>query len=365
MKTSDSVKNEEIQALEAVTILLSRIPDLEIDAAEEEGLFGPDRGIDAKVDLRHGDKGYTLIIEYKRSGQPRHTRSAIYQLRNYLAHYDGPAFNRNLIPMLVAPYLSPEARAMCDEHRVAYLDLFGNARLAFNGVYIDRAVADKPKSEVRALRSIFTPKAAAILRVMFREPHEAWRVTELAEQADVSLGHVSNVRKALLEREWIEESGDGVTLVKPRALLESWRENYRRPLGKRINCYTHLHGQQLNERLKNVLNPHSNRPQAIYALHSAAEWLAPYSRKSNHSFYADIHGADALHVALDLSPAARGSNVFIQIPRDDGVFKDAIEPAPGIFCTSAIQTYLDLWIGNDRDKEAAEFLREERLSWLQ
>ena len=78
--------------------------------------------------------------------------------------------SQRLIPMLVSPYLSPESRAICADHNVAYLDLCGNAHLAFDGVYIDRAVADKPKAESRALRSIFNPKAAAILRVMLRDP---------------------------------------------------------------------------------------------------------------------------------------------------------------------------------------------------
>ena len=64
--------------------------------------------------------------------------------------------------MIVSPYLSPESRAICTDHDVAYLDLAGNARLAFDTVYIERTVADKPRSETRALRSIFTPKAEAI-----------------------------------------------------------------------------------------------------------------------------------------------------------------------------------------------------------
>ena len=77
--------------------------------------------------------------------------------------------------MLVSPYLSPKSRAICADHDVAYLDLAGNARLAFDTVYIERAVADKPRSETRALRSIFTPKAAAILRVLLRDPGLARR----------------------------------------------------------------------------------------------------------------------------------------------------------------------------------------------
>ena len=137
-----------------------------------------------------------------------------------------------MIPMLVSPYLSPESRAICTAHDVAYLDLVGNVRLAFDAVYIERAVADKPRSETRALRSIFTPKAAAILRVLMRDPDRAWRVAELAANANASYGHVSNVRRALLEREWLEVREAGAVIVQPEALMQTWRENYRRPLGQ-------------------------------------------------------------------------------------------------------------------------------------
>ena len=54
------------------------------------------------------------------------------------------------------------APAICTDHDVAYLDFAGNARLAFDAVYIEGVIADKPRSETRALRSIFTPKAVAI-----------------------------------------------------------------------------------------------------------------------------------------------------------------------------------------------------------
>ena len=106
-------------------------------------------------------------------------------------------------------------------HNVAYLDLYGNAHLAFGPVYIERSVPDKPKSETRAQRSLFTPRAGAILRVLLGDPARAWRVTDLAEAANASLGHVSNVRKALLDREWVEIRDDGLVLVQPDALLKS------------------------------------------------------------------------------------------------------------------------------------------------
>ena len=64
--------------------------------------------------------------------------------------------------MLVSPYLSPKSRAICSDHDTAYLDLVGNARLAFGSVYIERAVAEKPISETRALRSFFGTSENAV-----------------------------------------------------------------------------------------------------------------------------------------------------------------------------------------------------------
>ncbi|MDE2707114.1 MAG: hypothetical protein OXI35_18770 [Gemmatimonadota bacterium] len=354
-------------AVDAVCDLLGPVPDVEIGSVDYEEHIGRDYQIDLRIALTRSGVNYALIIEVKPNGAPRFVRSAIYHLRDYVAHVNPSNqadANRRLIPMLVSPYLSPESRAICTDHNVAYLDLFGNAHLAFDGVYIDRAVADKPKSESRALRSIFNPKAAAILRVMLREPDRAWRVTDLAEKANASLGHVSNVRKALLEREWIEKRVDGVVFVQPDALLKTWRENYRRPSGHHILGYTHLHGKQFDELLSRGLNPYPQRPRAIYSLHSAAQWFAPFGRDGTHTFYADESGAQFLQEALGLKPVSKGANVVLCIPNDESLFDDAIEPAPSIFCTSPIITYLDLWNGNDRDREAAEYVAREFFPWL-
>ncbi len=363
MKSTEIVKDLEVEAVNAIRDLLGHVPNLEIGSVE--------RGyqIDLRIALSRGSANYALIIETKMNGAPSVVRHAIYHLKNYVAHMgqsNYPYASQPLIPMLVSPYLSPESRATCINQNVAYLDFFGNAHLAFDGVYIDRAVADKPKTENRALRSIFNPKAAAILRAMLSELGRAWRVTDLAEKANASLGHVSNVRKALLEREWIEKQTDGVVLIQPDALLKTWRENYRRPSGHRITGYTHLHGKQLNNRLSTrAFNLYPQRPHVIYSLHSAAQWFAPFGRDGIHTFYADESGAQFLQKTLKLTPVTKGANVVLHIPNDESLFDDAIEPAPGIFCTSPIITYLDLWNGNDRDREAAEYVAKECFPWLQ
>ena len=164
----------------------------------------------------------------------------------------------------------------------------------------------------------------------------AWRVTELAEAANVSLGHVSNVRTALLAREWIEKRKNGIVLVQPDALLRTWREEYRKPGGRHISGYTIFHGEQLAKQLSGKLNAEPQHPRAVYSLNSAAQWFAPFARGGAHSFYADEPGAQVVKKALDLTHVEKGANVIVRIPNDETLFDDAVQPAPSIHCTNPI-----------------------------
>ena len=71
-----------------------------------------------------------------------------------------------------------------------------------------------------------------------------------------------------------------------------------------------------------------------------------------------------LKETLKLTRAAKGANVIVRIPNDESLFEDAVQAAPGIFCTSPVVTYLDLWNGNDRDREAADHLAAKCFPWL-
>ena len=351
MKPHEIEKRVESTAVNAVRALLEHVPNIQIIGVCHEEQLASGYRLDTRIDFDHNESRYALLMEMKPNGAPRFARSAVYQLESCIAHLHRSEHQddtRQLIPMLVSPYLSPESRSICLDHNVAYLDLYGNAHLAFGPVYIERSVPDRPKSEARAQRSLFTPKAGAILRVLLRDPARAWRVTDLAEAANASLGHVSNIRKALLDQEWIAIRDDGLVLVQPDALLKSWRKNYRQPTDPHITGYTILHGDQLRNRLSGSLSPGPQPPRAICASNSAAQWIAPYVRGGTHSFYADEPGARILQETLQLTHAAQGANVILRIPKDETLFEDAVQPVPGIYCANPIVTYLDLWTGNDR-----------------
>jgi len=360
LKMADSANEIELQrrAAEALHALLEQVPAIGAMGVEIEAR-GKDQCADIVARVTAGGRRHVLVGEVEASGQPRHVRMAVLRLRDDIARHDAGA-----IPIFVAPYLSPGAQALCREQGVGFLDLEGNARLVFDGVFIERLVPGKPAADRRELRSIFKPKSAQVLRVLLRDPRRSWRVAELGAAADVSLGHISNIRLALLDREWAAIGPEGLCLTEPDRLLDAWRDAYERPAGKRFGFYTTLHGSAFEEAARAALAVANKDGTAMFAFFSAAHWLAPFARSGSQYFYADESGADVLRHMLKLSSVAKGENLVLTRLKDRGLFHDAVEPAPGILCTSPVQTYLDLAAAGERGGEAADHLRRERLTWL-
>lgn len=357
LKDPHSMKEVVTHAAEALRRLLDNVPILQVEGMETEVVSG-DWAPDMIARLRVGRRQHLLVCACKSNGQPRYARSALLELLNYVAQRAPLA-----TPLFIAPSISPAVRQMCVEKGAGYLDLQGNARIAFGSVFVERMVADKPAAEQRELKSLFRPKSAQVLRAMLREPTRAWRVTELSEISRVSLGHVSNVRAGLVNREWARTTGDGLVLSEPDALLDAWRDSYTAPPGEHLRFYTPLHGSALENAARGVLRVEGGPGRAAFASFSAAQWLAPYGRTGSHYFFADAEGLRKLQAALKLAPASKGENVIVTVPQDLELLADTVEPAPGAVCTSPVQTYLDLSIAGERGAEAAAYLRQQKLAW--
>lgn len=353
MKINYPVKIEQ-QAADALRLLLEQVPAIDHLKVQHRGA-GYEADLIARLDVAGNQ--HTLACEVQSNGQPRHVRPALLQLRDHVER-----LANGVVPVLIAPYLSAQAQALCREYGVGFIDLAGNARLAFGGIFIERQVASKPAVQRRELRSVFRPKSAQVLRLMLREPSRPWRVAELAEAAGVSLGHVSNVRSGLLDREWAQVSRDGLLLSDPDALLDAWREAYEPPAGRRHGFYTTLHGAAFETAVRELGAVPGAGSMAL-ASFSAGQWLAPYGRTGTQYFYADDAGLDRLQSILKLSATSKGENVAVTVLEDSGLFRDTVEPVPGVVCTSPVQTYLDLAIAGERGREAADHLRRERLQW--
>ncbi len=342
--------------------ILARAAFVSIGVAEVPpriGLLGP-RNPDFMLPVQAGNDQWRLACKIESRVQPRQARMVALQMKEYLAGLADP----EVYPVLLAPYLSPESAEICRQAGVGHADFAGNCHLTFGTVFIERSGAGNPKTEKRGLRSIFAPKAARIMRCLLREPGRIWRVKELEAAAGVSLGQVSNVRKALLDREWAEARADGLILRRADAVLDAWRNAHEKRGIERKRFYTMLRGDALEKQIKAALNAAGQGEHALLASFSAAQWQAPFARYPTQLFYADEVGEPILQQWLQLEPVTKGETVIVERPADEGVLADRDEAAPGIWCTGLAQTYLDLHAAGERGAEAAEHLRQTRIAPL-
>ncbi|MGV3724702.1 MAG: hypothetical protein ACO1SX_27710 [Actinomycetota bacterium] len=310
------------------------------------------------MDVLISGEEWELVVECKSIAQPATVRTSILLFQSHLG---APSSAKRRYGVLMAPFISRESARLCEEAGVGYVDLAGNARLAFGPIYIETRSAENPFREQRENRPLFTPKAGRVLRTLLAPPLRAWKVTELQHAASVSLGHVSTVRRNLLDRGWAQPGDSGLRVTEPQQLLRAWRTSYK-PNHLRVRTgHTLLHGSRLDAAVKAALKEAENGAHAVCASYSAGRWLAPYARHATQFFYADRVGWEALERRLELEPAGLGENVVIWEPWEDDVFSGRIEAAPGVWCTGLVQTWLDLAAAGERGEEAAEHLLREVL----
>lgn len=364
------------RAAREIKALLDRVPIA--SGASVEHMPSHDVGPDLIVRTEIAGVPHTVLAEVKASAQPRQVRQVVQQLLGARANQ---RFGTDVSSIVVAPYVSPQSAEILREAGIGWLDFDGNCRLVLGTAFVDVRAPRRSKSTTpRPLASLFAPKSARVLRLMLQAPRQPWRVEDLARapQTQISLGHASNVRRALLDMEWATVDAAGMRLSRPRELLEAWGQAWklRRPV--REGFHTLLHGKSLDEALRSALRELRGAPEGearpirpgagfLLSSFSAAEHVAPFVRVPSLYLYATHRAFTVLRAALGLEPTRKGPNVLLEFPRDDGVFLDGVGPggndAP--FRTSDAQTYLDLLREGERGEEAAQHLLDNVLvpSW--
>jgi hypothetical protein len=344
----------EREAYQRLVETLREVPFLREASTQRKRTKGDFR-IDFVVSLRGAGIDRRLVCEVKSSGQPRVAREACLSLADY-ASSEG----RNY-PIFIAPYISPAAASICEDYGVGYLDLAGNCRLAFDKVYIRREGFPNPVVQKRDLRSLYSPKAESVLRVLLAAGKRTWRTQELSDEACVSLGQVANVKKLLADREWIDTQPDGFSLrsldkaVLP--LLQEWTENYRSARNSATDFYSLKPIPQIEADLSQAAKK-LKMPVAFTGFSGAARLapLAPTVRYQRVSAYA-VGDIAVLADRIGMKQVRSGANVTILNPYDEGVLYGTrdIEGAPIV---SPIQLYLDLSQMKGRGEEAASAILE-------
>ncbi len=345
----------ERRAEESLRRCLERVPFASIESVQLKPMLGDVRP-DLVVTLQVPWGRQELVVDVKNNGQPRVARAAASQLYRYRDAFPGS------YGVFAAPYISSKAAEICREAGIGYADFSGNCLLSFGTVYVEREGRPNLFREKRELRSLFAPKATRILRVLLDAPGTPWKVKDLATEARVSLGQVSNVLKLLRDREWVVAKREGTILSEPEQLLSEWTKNYTFRRNTQRTFYSLDTVADVELRIASTCRDQNWR-YALAGFSAGARWAPAVRYRQVMAFVEEP--MDDLVTALDLKRVESGANVVLMEPYDEGVFygSTAVE---GACVTSAIQTYLDLVNFRGRGEEAATAVLQRilRPRWL-
>ncbi|MBK8231534.1 MAG: MarR family transcriptional regulator [Candidatus Eisenbacteria bacterium] len=339
----------------AVRKAAARLAEL-LGASKSEVRLRPDRrvpGADAVIEVA----GATFVVEFKASAGAALISIAIEQVKRYAS-----ALGRRAVPLVVVPFMGPTGRRRCEEAQVAWCDLSGNARIVAPGIRV--LIEGQPnqfKSRGRP-SSAFAPKSARIARWLLMHPGQPASQREIAQATGMDEGFTSRIVSRLEEAELLAREPDGgIRLRDPDLLLDAWREDY--DFSKHHIFRGHMaarSGEEALHLLSDGLRVHGTEHAATGL---AAAWLLTklVSFRLVTIYVAELPAPKVLE-RLGLREEARGANVWLAVPKDEGVFQGSRE-IEQVGCVHPVQAYLDLKDQPERAKEAAERLRAEFLKW--
>jgi len=265
------------------------------------------------------------------------------------------------MPVLVAPYFSEEARALCRQAGIGYFDLAGNGGLDSPQVFFEVSGKANTQARDRYVRTPFEGKAERIVRTLLLEPDEHWNMRGLAKSSGVSLGLTSMVTSALADMGVVAKSHAGLDLFTPAALLDAWSQSYDLQRSPFAIYRSSAEVAEIEERLVNQWEALSGR-WALTLWSGAHHVLALEATSPRLALYWSGR-PEQLAQALDLGKRGGKTPVFVFQPYDESLLWGASETGEHLPVVHPLQLYLDLCSGDAEEMELAEGVRSRLLPW--
>jgi hypothetical protein len=268
------------------------------------------------------------------------------------------------LAMVVAPYLSSEARRRLVEGGLGYVDSTGNIRVSLPepAMFLDAYGADRePDPERRPYRSLTGAKAGRIVRALCSRK-DSWGVREIAAATNTTPGYVSRLLANLDREALVNRSRSGsVESVDWRRLIMYWADSA--PLKTRGVIQYRVAPRGLGSVV--FLLPKLSQCYAVTGSF-AANRFAPVAPARYLMVY--VESIDGACGELGLRTADIGCNVLLVEPKDANIFSESKSARNGLRCAPILQVVADLLISIGRGPAEAEALMEwmaaNEESWL-
>ena len=263
---------------------------------------------------------------------------------------------RGIEPLVVVPYLNPEALNELVAQKTSGIDLCGNGVLYARNWFAYRTGAKNKFPSSAPVKSPYRGEQSMVTRALLsrREFKTQQEIVDNLKVFNVAASTVSKVL-AVLEEELMAEKKPAIRALRPGALLDALRENYRAP---KITSTRRMRRVTQDDVYKRLAD-NAQRAGVLYAVSSPERYaVLPGSRDVMRVFTND---AKSLLAGIDLEENDRFPELEIQEIESKLPFFGR-ESENGRWWTSPLQEYLELSSGGKREQEAAVSIRARILS---
>jgi hypothetical protein len=314
-------------------------------------------GATERYDFAISVAGHRFLAEYKSNASTGLVAAAINGLKQVAETNAG-------LPLIVVPFMGQVGRQLCEQSRMSWLDLCGNAKIVAPGLRIWIEGRPNRYSERGRPPNVFASKSSRIARQLLLHPQRFQTQADLARQTGLGDGYVSKIVRRLGQEHYIDANDAGAVRPRdPNVLLDAWHDAY--DFNRHRIIKGHVPARSGDELLQRVIKEiiHEQPECAVTGL--SAAWLyTGFAAFRLATVYLPSMPSRILLKAIEFSDEPTGANLWLVLPDDEDVFHGS-QLQEGISCVSAVQTYLDLKGHPERAKDAGAELRRKFLHWGQ
>ena len=318
------------------------VSDIEVIRTNKQKEFGD---FCAVVHFTEIEEPIHFCIKVRSNGEKRYVNWFMQMIEQY---------KNDICYVFMAPFISEESANAMRRKKCSYMDLSGNCYILTKRIFLHVSGQANKYIAKREKKNYLSKSAGAVstvLRTMLNEPQRLWQVVTLAEESGRAIGTVSNMKKFLLDRDWLKTEGAGFRLQNIKELLYAWAKDYHKKDARSYEYYSLQPISELEQEIMEWNCGHDNG--AILGGFSAAMRYAPTVRYKKVNVYVESQFFNEFIKDLDLRSVESGGNVVITIPHDETpcMFPKKIH---GSIVTSPAQTVIDLLGNVGRGEEAAD-----------
>jgi hypothetical protein len=179
--------------------------------------------------------GIKVLIECVSVATPKNITLKSKLLRDYLNKITEP----EIIPLLIAPYISSKQAKILSNEGVSWIDLCGNMRVSVPGkIYIEKTGNKNRFPDTSPIKKIFEGTSVLVSRALLLKQEGFNSQYELVDyinnrNAKITAGTVSRVLKSLEEELLVQQDKSLIYAVNPGKLLDCLNEGYKKSTARK------------------------------------------------------------------------------------------------------------------------------------